>query len=147
MGTLTTNRRASFDYEILKTLEAGVALFGFEARAVRQGRIDLVGSYVIIRNGEAWLLNAKIHPLQPKNVPPGYDVTRSRKLLLKKKELQNLAGKVSGKRLTLVPLRVYTRGRYLKLEFALARGKKSYEKRELLKKKTMAREVERFLKE
>ncbi len=146
MPTLAENRKAYFDYEILETFEAGLQLFGFEVKAVREGHMNLAGSYVVIRGEEAWLLNAKITPLQPKNISPNYEPTKTRKLLLKKKELRYLLGKTSEKGLTLVPLRMYTKGHFLKLAFGLAKGKKKFEKRELLKRKAAEREIERTLK-
>lgn len=146
MPTLGENKRAYFDYEILETFEAGLQLFGFEVKALRQGRMDLQGSYVVIRGEEAWLLNAKIPSIQPKNVPADYEPSRTRKLLLKKKELRYLIGKTSEKGLTLVPLRVYTKRHFLKLAFGLAKGKKKFEKREILKRKAAEREIERTLK-
>ena len=81
MAVLTSNRRASFDYEILEPYEAGIALLGFEVKSVRAGRMNLAGSFAVIRNGDAWLLNADIPPYQAKNTPPGYEPTRSRRLL------------------------------------------------------------------
>ena len=93
MSVLTNNKRAFFDYEILETYEAGISLLGFEVKAVKNGRIALVGSYVVMRGNEAWLLNADIPPYQAKNTPAGYDPTRSRRLLLKKPEIKELIGK------------------------------------------------------
>jgi SsrA-binding protein len=146
MAILAENKKAWFDYEILETFEAGIQLQGFEVKSVRLGRMDLSSSYVLIRNHESYLLNAKIHPFQPKNAPENYDPQKTRKLLLGKKELKYLEGKLTQRGLTLVPLRVYTKGRFVKLGVALAKGKKGYEKRELLRKKAMEREIERTLK-
>jgi len=147
VSILAENKKAYYDYQILETFEAGIELLGQEAKSIRRGRCDLAGSYVILRNGEAWLVGAKIHPFQPKNVSPNYDPQRTRKLLLKKKELRYLLGKVGEKRLTLIPLKVYNRGRYLKVEFALAKGKKAYEKRERIKKRETQKAIERTLKQ
>lgn len=143
MPILAENKKAYFDYQILETFEAGIALSGQEVKSVRLGRIDLRASYVVIQKGEAWLLNASIAPYQPKNISTDYNPTRSRKLLLHKKEINSLIGKSREKGLTLVPLKVYTKGAQIKLEFALAKGKKQFEKREKIKK----REIERTIRE
>src|SRR3990167_8191001 len=90
---ITTNKRAYFDYQILETIEAGVELKGFEVKAIKTGRINLAGSYVVIRNNEAWLINADIPAYQPKNAPIDYDSKRTRRLLLKKSEIKNLIGR------------------------------------------------------
>jgi len=141
MTTIATNKRAFFDYQILETFEAGIVLTGQEVKSIKTGHISLAGSYVIIRGGEAWLTGAHVSPYKMAGLLPGYDPTRSRKLLLHKKELFSLIGKIKQKGLTLVPLKVYTKKGKIKLEFGLARGKKKYEKKEAIKK----REVERQL--
>jgi len=145
MTVLTVNQKARFDYEILETYEAGIALFGFEVKSVQNGGANLAGSFVTIRGGEAWLLNAAIAPYQSRNTPAGYDPVRSRRLLLHKSELNELIGKTAQKGLTLVPLRVYTKGPRIKLEFALARRRKKYDKREMIKKRDIERETGRNL--
>ena len=145
MTVLTVNQKARFDYEILETYEAGIALFGFEVKSVQNGGANLAGSFVTIRGGEAWLLNAAIAPYQSRNTPAGYDPVRSRRLLLHKSELNALIGKTAQKGLTLVPLRVYTKGPRIKLEFALARRRKKYDKREMIKKRDIERETGRNL--
>src|SRR3989344_3607478 len=111
MPIITINKRAYFDYEILETFETGVELFGFEVKSVKNGQINLAGSYAIIRGGEVWLINADIPAYQPKNAPEDYDSKRSRRLLLRKKEIGTLIGRTVEKGLTLVPLRVYTKER------------------------------------
>lgn len=147
MRVISVNRRAFFDYEILETYEAGIELFGFEVKAVKTGHINLAGSYVVIKNGEAFLINATIPPYQPKNTPPDYDETRSRRLLLHKSEIKELIGKSAQKGLTLVPLRVYDKKSRVKLEFALARHKKKHDKRRVIKEREAEREIERGIKE
>src|SRR3989344_2259397 len=92
MMVIATNKRAHFDYEILETYEAGIELYGFEVKAVKTGHINLTGSFAVIRNTEAWLLNATIPPYQAKNTPTDYDPTRSRRLLLHKSEIKELIG-------------------------------------------------------
>jgi SsrA-binding protein len=142
---ITTNKRAYFDYQILETYEAGVELRGFEVKAIKTGRANLAGSYVIIRDNQAWLLNADIPPYQPENTPPDYDSKRTRRLLLKKSEIGNLIGRVQEKGLTLVPLKVYTKNRKIKIEIGLAKSKKKMDKRELIKKRDIEREISRKL--
>lgn len=146
MPLITVNKKVFFDYEILETFEAGLVLFGHEVKAIKTGHISLDGAYVVVKEGEAYLLNAKILAYQPANVPKEYDPARSRKLLLHKKELNYLIGKSHAQGLTLVPLRVYTKRSKIKLEFGLAKGKRKYEKRELIKKRETGREIERGLK-
>src|SRR3989338_9690590 len=102
---IAINRRAYFDYEILETYESGISLLGFEAKSIKSGRINLTGSFAVVRNNEVWLLNATVSALQPKNIPTDYDPTRSRKLLLHKSEIKELIGKSAQKGLTIVPLK------------------------------------------
>lgn len=146
MANITVNRRAYFDYETLETYEAGIELRGFEAKAVKTGRINLAGSFAVIKDNEAWLLNATIPPYQPKNAPSDYDPTRSRRLLLHKSEIKELIGKSAQKGLTIVPLKVYTKHNRVKILLGLARHKKGKDKRETIKKRETEREIERGLK-
>ena len=145
MPTLATNPQAKFDYHILETHEAGLVLTGQEVKSIKNGRVSLKGSYVTIKNEEAWLINAQISPYQPKNAPSDYEPTRSRKLLLHKKEIKSLIGKTKQKGLTLVPLRVYTKGDLIKLEFGLGKGKKKVDKRETIKKREAQRKIKQAL--
>jgi len=145
MSTLATNPRAKFDYHILEKFEAGIVLFGHEAKAIKNNRISLKGSYVTIRNEEVWLINAQISPYQPKNTPKEYEPTRSRKLLMHKKEIESLIGKIKQRGLTLMPLRVYTKQNRIKLEFGLAQGKRKIDKREKIKKREEDRRIGRAL--
>ncbi|MCX6813924.1 MAG: SsrA-binding protein SmpB [Candidatus Azambacteria bacterium] len=146
MVTFTENRKAYFDYEILETFEAGLVLSGPEVKSIKNGRMNLTGSYINFHDGELFLIGASIAPYQPKNQPVDYDPGRSRKLLLRKKEIMSLAGKIKQKGLTLVPLKVYNKGRRIKLEFAVVRGKKQYDKREIIAKREAAKKIERELK-
>ncbi|MEK7548873.1 MAG: SsrA-binding protein SmpB [Patescibacteria group bacterium] len=141
MPVITINKRAYFDYEILETFEAGIELFGFEVKSVKNGRINLAGSYAIIRGGEIWLINTDIPAYQPKNAPPDYNAKRNRRLLLKKKEIEFLIGKTVEKGLTLVPLKVYTKERKIKIEIGLTKNRKKKDKRELIKKREAEREI------
>ncbi len=140
-----TNRSAKYNYEILETFEAGIDLLGPEVKSVREGQVSLGEAFIHIRDGQAFLVNAHIHPYQDsaEKLAP----SRSRKLLLHKKELTSLASKTQTMGLTLVPLKLYNKGNLFKLEIGLAKGKKKWDKREALKKKTMNREVEIALRE
>lgn len=148
--TVTYNKRASFDYELLEKYEAGLVLFGQEVKSIKTGHINLTGSFVAIKQSphlEMFLINASIPAYQPKNTPPDYDETRSRKLLLKKPEIKSLVGKIQQKGLTLVPIRVYLKRGLVKLEFAVGKGKRQIDKREVIKKRESRREIQRSLKE
>ena len=146
MAVLAENRKAYFNYQILEKFEAGIALLGQEVKSIKTKGVNLAGSYVVLRDNEAFWIGAKISPYQPKNAPPGYNPERSRKLLLKKSEIKYLIGRSQQKGLTLIPLKVYTKARKLKLEFGLARGKQKFDKKELIKKRQTQREIERELK-
>lgn len=146
MTIFAENRKAYFDYEILEKFEAGLILSGAEVKSIKNGRMNLAGSYVNFHNGEPYLVGASIAPYQPKNQPPDYDLSRSRKLLLNKKEIDYLLGKTKQKSLTLVPLKVYNKGRRVKIEVGLARGKKQYDKRMAISKRESDRKIERELK-
>lgn len=144
MSFIHVNKRAYFDYEILGTYEAGIELLGQEVKSIKTGRASLLGSFVVIKSNEAWLLNANIPPYQAKNVGADYDPTRSRRLLLKKSEIKELIGKSAQKGLTIVPLKIYNKNNKIKLEIGVARHKKLHDKRELIKERDMRREVERM---
>lgn len=141
MPTLASNRRARHDYEILDTLEAGIELTGQEVKAAKTGQMSLAGSFVQIRNGTAWLKNAQIMPYRHAGEVKDYDPLRNRRLLLHAKEIDRLDKKTNAERLTLLPLSVYTHGGRIKVEVALARGRKAHDKRAALKKKEVEREV------
>lgn len=143
--TATKNSKAFFDYEILKRFTAGLELLGLEVKSARDGKINLRGAFVAVRGGEAFLIGADIPPHQPKNAPADYDATRARKLLLEKKELEELADAEGTKGLTIVPLSVYNKGRFLKADIAIARGKKQFDKREAIKKRDTERDLKRTL--
>jgi SsrA-binding protein len=147
MPKLAENRKALFDYEVLKKFEAGILLLGFEVKAILNGLLNLRGSYISARDGELFLVGASISPYQTKNTPKDYDQERPRKLLLNKKEIDYLIGKTAEKGLTLIPISVYTKGRLIKLEFALTRSQKKFEKREKIKERDFKRSTERILKE
>jgi len=140
------NKRAFFDYQILEKFEAGINLLGAEVKAVRLGHADLSGSYVRIMGNEAYLINAKIFPYQYSR-PENYDEQRTRKLLLHKNEIIALKSKTEGQNLALVPLSMYTTKSFIKIEIALGKGKKQYDKKESIKRKDTQREVEQELEE
>lgn len=146
MQTLLINKKAKFNFKLLEKYEAGISLFGFEVKSLREKKGNLDGAHVVIRGGEAYLLNFSLPAYQPKNAPKDYDPERTRKLLLNKKEIAELAGKESKKGLTIVPIRVYNKGNKIKIEIAVAQGKKTRDKREEIKKKDTQRDIERTLK-
>jgi SsrA-binding protein len=139
-----TNKKAFFDYELQDRFEAGINLYGFEVKSVRLGKADLTGSFIKIIGSEAYLLNAKIFPYQQAQIE-NYDDKRTRKLLLHKKEIISLKSKIDGSNLSLIPVSMYLKNGFIKVEVALGKGKKKYEKRENIKKKDIQRDVEREL--
>ena len=134
------------NYEILEELEAGLELLGNEVKALRAKQGKLEGSHIIVRGGEAYIVGMHIPPFQAANTPASYDPDRSRKLLLTKKELSHL-GEIEGQKgLTIVPISVYNKGRKLKVQVAVARGRKVHDKRAVLKERDTDREMRRTLK-
>lgn len=140
-----SNKKAFFEYQILERFEAGISLNGAEVKAVRLGHVDLAGSFVRIIGSEAYLVNSKIFPYEYAR-PEGYDEKRTRKLLLHKKEIVALKSKIEGQNLTLVPISLYNSKHIIKLEVALGKGKKQYDKRQTLKKREQEREIEQEIK-
>ena len=145
MKPVAENRKAYHDYFIDETYEAGIALVGTEVKSIREGRANLRDSYVLIKDGEAYLLNCHISPYSHGNIM-NHDPLRTRKLLLKKQEIERLRGRMVQKGFTLVPLKMYFKGPYVKIEIGLARGKKLFDKREALKEKEAGRQIDRALK-
>lgn len=144
---MIVNKKATFNYEILERYEAGVVLFGYEAKALRIGKAHLTGAYVTIRDGELFLRNAHIAHYQEANMPKDYNPERERKLLLTKKELSKLSQKLNTAGLTIVPIKWYNKKRIIKLEIALVRGKKKADKRESIKARDVKRDIDRTLKQ
>ncbi len=148
-GDVATNRRASFRYNLIDRFECGIVLTGTEVKSLRAGNAQLKDSYVTIKDGEAWLIGAYIAPY-PAAARENHDPERTRKLLLHKGEIEKLTGSLNERGFTLVPTRIYfssgERSR-AKVEIALARGKDLYDKRDTIKKRDMARDVERELRE
>lgn len=140
---LLRNKKAGFEYEILEKYEAGLELLGTEAKALRTHKGSLEGSYVTLLSGELFLLGAHIPPHQPGNASDEFDPYRSRKLILHKKEIAELASRMKEKGLTAVATMVYTKGKRIKAEVAVVRGKKTFDKRETIKKRDLDREQRR----
>lgn len=141
MENIAENRRARFDYDISETYEAGIELLGHEVKSAKGGRFQIAGARVLVRNGEAWLVNSHIPPYQPKNTPAGYEEDRSRRLLLTREEIKQLTGALQEKGQILVPLRAYLKRGFIKLELGLGRSRKKSDKRETLKKRAHEREM------
>src|SRR6185295_15231762 len=156
MKIYAENKKALYDYEVIERYEAGLVLQGQEVKSIRTGHMQLAASYVVIRNGpasaqgsgearQAELIGAKIPAYQPLNAPQGYNPEQSRKLLLNKKELDYLQGKVNERGFSLIPLKVYDNNGRIKLEFGLAKGKKQFDKKEKIKKRDVERNTQREL--
>lgn len=143
---VASNREAYHNYHILETYECGIALTGTEVKSIREGRCNLKDSYGLIRNGEAWLLNAHISPYSHGN-RENHEPTRTRKLLLHQAEIHRLAGKAQEKGLTIVPTKMYFKNGRIKVEIAVAKGKKLYDKRETERKREADREARTMMKE
>jgi SsrA-binding protein len=151
MPNITTNKNALFNYEVLDKFEAGIVLTGQEVKSVKSGQINLKGAYITLspdlqtQKPALFLIKANIAQYKYSGALPNYDPLRPRKLLVHKNELNSLIGKTKEKGLTLMPISVYTKGTLIKLEFALARGKKLHDKRESIKNKEVDREIRRKL--
>lgn len=143
---VSDNRQARFLYEILDTYEAGIVLQGTEVKSIRAGKVNLRDGFARVRDGEVWLLNVHISPHDTTNTAYNHDPRRNRKLLLHKEEIRKLIGKVEQKGLTLVPLRMKLKNGRVKVDIAVARGKKLHDKREDLKQKQDKRDMERAMK-
>jgi len=145
MEIVIENKGVYRKYEVLEKFEAGISLIGQEVKSIKSKKINLSGSYVIIRGEQAYLIGAKIPPYQPKNAPADYQPDRTRRLLLRKSEIRYLIGKAQQKNLTLIPLQVYTKRGIIKLEFGIAKGLKKIDKRELIKKKEIEQKIRKIV--
>jgi SsrA-binding protein len=143
--TIATNRKAFSDYDILEKYEAGIVLMGSEVKSIREGKVNLKDSYALIKNEEATLLNCHISPYNFAH-QFNHEPLRTRKLLLHQHEINRLMGKIKEKGLTLVPLRVYFKGKHIKVEIALAKGRKIWGKRDVKRRKAVDKEVRKALK-
>lgn len=146
MANLIENKKAGLNYEWLETYEAGIELLGGEVKSLKGKQGSLEGARVIVRGQEVFLVGAFVPPYQINNIIGEYDPYRTRRLLLTKKEIDELAGRGEQKGLTIVPLSVYNKNRFIKVKIAVARGKKKFDKREDLKKKESKRDIARDLK-
>jgi SsrA-binding protein len=144
-GDVATNRQASYRFQLLEKLEAGIVLQGSEVKSMRQGGVQMKDAYAEVRDGELWLRNMHIAPYEPAR--ENHDPERPRKLLLHKREIERLIGKTAEKGLTIVPTRVYFSGPRAKVELALARGKEQRDKRRSIKEREQRREIDRALSE
>lgn len=140
-----SNRKARHDYFIQDTIEAGLVLKGTEVKSLRGGNANLQDSYAVVKNGEVWLLGMHISPYERGSFA-NHDPRRQRKLLLTKKEIRRLLARVQEKGLNIIPLSVYFKGPYAKVELAIAQGKKSYDKREAIKQRDAKRDIAQRLK-
>ncbi|HUC88984.1 MAG TPA: SsrA-binding protein SmpB [Candidatus Paceibacterota bacterium] len=143
MTTYIDNRKAHFNYTIEETFEAGIELLGHEVKSIKNGLGNLAGAFCIVRGGEVFLVGMHIPPYQSANMKKDYDPDRARRLLLSKKEIIRLADADGTKRLTLIPISLYSKGRYIKVAVAIAKGKKTFDKRESIKKRDADREIRR----
>ena len=141
---ISVNRQAYHDYFVERTIEAGISLVGTEIKSIRDGKVNLRGSYAIARNGELWLENAHIAIYEHGN-RYNHEPLRNRKLLLHRREIEQLQAKVATKGLTLIPLKLYLKGGKAKIELGLCRGKKLYDKREAITERDVKREMERVI--
>ncbi|HEU5011292.1 MAG TPA: SsrA-binding protein SmpB [Roseiflexaceae bacterium] len=144
--TVADNRKARHDYFIEEQFEAGLALTGSEIKSVRDGRVNLRGGYARVENGEVWLYDVHISPYEQSGTYFNHEPTRPRKLLLHRKEINRIVGLVDRQGYTLVPLRIYFKGRRAKLELGLGRGKKSYDKRDSIAQREAQRDIDRAMK-
>ncbi|WP_159582842.1 SsrA-binding protein SmpB [Streptococcus halichoeri] len=142
---LAQNKKARHDYHIEETLEAGIVLTGTEIKSVRAARIQLKDGFAQIKNGEAWLVNVHIAPFEQGNIW-NQDPERTRKLLLKKREINHLSNTLKGSGMTLVPLKVYLKNGFAKILLGVARGKHDYDKRETIKRRDQERDIKRVMK-
>lgn len=143
--SLAENRRALFGFKIKKKIEAGIKLTGAEVKSVRRGKVDLTGSFIKVLGGEAYAVGMRIAPYPPA-AEKDYDPRRTRKVLLKKQEINSLAGILSQKGFSAIPLRIYLRNNLIKLEVGFGRGKRKVDRRAQLKEREARREIERALK-
>ncbi len=146
MKSVIENKKARLEYETIESFEAGMALQGHEVKSLRKGMASIVGARIVVRAGEAFLVGASIQPYQEKNTAPSYDPERTRRLILHKKEIAELASYEGQKGLTIIPIMVYNKNRRLKVQVAVARHRKKHDKREKLKERDTKRSIDRTLK-
>jgi len=144
---IAVNRKARHEYDVLETYEGGLVLTGSEIKSIRSGRVNLRGGYARFRNDELWLFDVHIAAYAEAGQHFGHEPTRPRKLLLNRRELRRLHGKLQSSGLTLIPLRLYIKGRWAKVELGLCRGRKLHDRREAIARRESRREIERAWKE
>lgn len=143
--TIAENKKAFHDYELLEELEVGIVLTGQEVKSAKRGGMRLRGSYAVAREGALWLVGGFIAPYKPAGPLPDYDPTRTRKLLANRREILRILGRLQGERLTLIPVKAYTRAGRIKLTISLARAKRAFEKREAIRRRETEREISRAM--
>ncbi|MDO8509922.1 MAG: SsrA-binding protein SmpB [bacterium] len=141
---LAKNKKAFFDYEIQEKMEAGLVLTGAEVKSVRNGQVNLKGSYITFYNDQAFMIGAHISAYKPAGPQKDYDPTRTRRLVIRKREIRYLQAKSQEKGLTIIPLSIYTKQRFIKVEIGVGRGKKEFDKRESIKKRDLDRDIRNF---
>lgn len=146
MSVYAINKKVGYEYTVISTYDAGIVLFGYEVKSIKEGHIKLDGSYVSLRNNELWLIGAHISKYSKSGDLNNYDPQRNRKLLVKKREIAYLQGILAQKGLTLVPLRMYNVHNRIKLEFCVAKGKQKHDKRQTLKERDIKRDIDRAVK-
>lgn len=147
MESLAINKRAQYDFEFLETFEGGLMLTGAETKSAKAGHIQLKGAFIMIRNNEPWLKNALISRYEPAGTQESYDPYRNRKILIRRHDINKLIGKINTQGLTLVPIKVYIHRNLVKISFALAKGKRKFEKRAVIKKREVDRQIREKMKE
>jgi len=141
MPAFATNRKATFNYDIRETFEAGIELLGWEVKSVKNGRADLSGSYGILRNGEVWLVNLDIPLYQPKNTSGEPDTSRARRVLLNKSEIAEILKRTESERLSIIPLELYGKHGKVKVKLGLGFPRRKSDKREVIKKRDISKEI------
>ncbi len=146
MKIIAVNKKARFNYQVVEKYKAGIVLTGQEVKSIKAGRINLQGSFVVFKSKELFLIGANVPPYQPKNLRTEYNPSQARKLLLRRSEINQLIGKAVQKGLTMAPLMVYTDKGKIKIEFAIVKGRKKSDKRDLIKTRETDKEIRRALK-
>lgn len=141
MADYVKNKTALLSYEVVETYTAGIQLLGLEVKSIKTGKAQITGSYITIKNDEAFLLGSHIAPYQPENTPASYSPARERKLLLNKKEIRQISQIIAQKKLTIIPLKLYNRNNKIKAEIAIVKGKQKGDKRQKIRKKDTRKEI------
>jgi SsrA-binding protein len=145
MPSLADNRKALYDYSLGEELEVGIVLSGQETKSTKMGGMRLRGAYAVVRDGALWLIGAYITRYKPAGPLEDYDPQRTRKLLAHRREVQKIVGRLAGERLTLIPIKAYTRSGKIKIALSLARAKRAFEKRDVIRERDVSREIARTI--